>query len=92
MKQTARLPFSVAPTGTASLLYGVGSGVLTALFVAFGLYRQRLPQTWRAAGARVAMPPLDALRAAHSGIIGDYVMWLTVGAAVIGGVWAFTLT
>jgi multicomponent Na+:H+ antiporter subunit D len=92
MKQTPRLPFAVAPTGTASLLYGAGSGALTVLFVSFGLYRRRLPETWRAAGARVAMPPLDALRAAHSGIIGDYIMWLTVGAAVVGGVWAFTLT
>jgi hypothetical protein len=28
----------------------------------------------------------------HSGVVGDYVMWITVGTAVIGGVWALTLT
>jgi hypothetical protein len=27
----------------------------------------------------------------HSGVIGDYVMWLTVGTAVIGGIWAIAL-
>jgi len=27
----------------------------------------------------------------HSGIVGDYVMWLTVGTALIGGIWAVTL-
>jgi multicomponent Na+:H+ antiporter subunit D len=92
MKQVPRLPFAVAPTGSASLLYGVGSGVLTLFFAAFGLFRHRLPRGWRDGAARIACPPLDALRAVHSGIVGDYVMWLTAGAAVIGGVWAFTLT
>jgi hypothetical protein len=27
----------------------------------------------------------------HSGVIGDYVAWITVGTAVIGGVWALLL-
>jgi hypothetical protein len=27
----------------------------------------------------------------HSGIVGDYVMWITVGTALLGGVWALTL-
>jgi hypothetical protein len=37
------------------------------------------------------VPPLDALRAAHSGVIGDDVMYITLGTALVGGVWAFTL-
>jgi hypothetical protein len=43
----------------------------------------RLPRPFEA--------PLVGLKALHSGIVGDYVMWLTVGTALIGGVWAVTL-
>jgi hypothetical protein len=27
----------------------------------------------------------------HSGIVGEYVMWISVGTAFLGGVWALTL-
>ncbi|HEY3542151.1 MAG TPA: complex I subunit 5 family protein [Gaiellaceae bacterium] len=91
-KQTpARLPFVVQPTGSASVLYGIGAGVLAFFFVAFGLWRERLPGGWRAAGGRVAGPPIRALKLVHSGVIGDYVMWLTLGTALLAGVWAITL-
>jgi hypothetical protein len=40
---------------------------------------------------KVLGPPLGALRLAHSGVIGDYVAWITVGTAVVGGVWALLL-
>jgi hypothetical protein len=30
---------------------------------------------------------MAGLKAAHSGIVGDYVMWITVGTALLGGVW-----
>jgi hypothetical protein len=36
-------------------------------------------------------PPLAVLRVAHSGVVGDYVAWITVGTAVVGGVWALLL-
>jgi hypothetical protein len=45
----------------------------------------------RGAIRRAADPPLAALKAAHSGVIGDYIVYITVGTALIGGVWAFTL-
>ena len=32
------------------------------------------------------------LRPLHSGYVGDYVTWLVTGAAVLGGVFAVTLT
>jgi multicomponent Na+:H+ antiporter subunit D len=92
VKQTPQLPFALSPTTPSSLLYGAGAGGLTLLFTAFGLFRQRLPSGLRRSTARVAFPTLDGLRAVHSGIVGDYVTWLTVGAAAIGGVWALTLT
>jgi multicomponent Na+:H+ antiporter subunit D len=87
----ARLPFVVQPTTGASVLYGIGAGILTLLFVAFGLWRDRLPDAWRVATGRLAGPPIAVLKGAHSGIIGDYVMWITVGTAILGGVWALTL-
>ncbi len=36
-------------------------------------------------------PPIGLLKTAHSGVIGDYVTWVTVGTALIGGIWAVTL-
>jgi hypothetical protein len=86
-----RLPYAVQPTGTASILYGVGAGVLTLLFTAFGLWRNRIPDAWRVATARLTGPPIGVLKGVHSGVIGDYVMWITLGTALLGGVWALTL-
>lgn len=57
----------------------------------FGLYRRRIPEGLRAAAARFVEPPVAGLKAAHSGVVGDYVMWLTVGTAVLGGIWLLTL-
>jgi multicomponent Na+:H+ antiporter subunit D len=88
---TRRLPFAIEPTSTESVLYGIGGTVLALATAAFGLWRRRLPKALRALGDRALRRPVDVLRAAHSGVIGDYVMWLTVGTAVIGGVWAITL-
>jgi multicomponent Na+:H+ antiporter subunit D len=87
----ARLPFVVQPTSTASVLYGVGAGAIALLGVAFGLWRDRLSEGLRRAAGRMAEPPLAVLKGAHSGIIGDYVMWITVGTALLGGIWAVTL-
>jgi len=80
-----------APSG-ASIAYGIGSAVLTLAVAAFGLWRGRLPfavrrPVWRALG-----PPIGVVRAAHSGIVGDYVLWIVAGTGLIGAVWAFTLT
>jgi multicomponent Na+:H+ antiporter subunit D len=87
----ARLPFVVQPTTTGSVLYGLGGGALALLVAAFGLWRNRLPAAWRAGVGRVAATPLHVVKVVHSGVIGDYVMWLTLGTAVLGGVWALTL-
>jgi multicomponent Na+:H+ antiporter subunit D len=89
--ETKRLPYAVQSTGTASVLYGLGAGALALLFTAFGLWRDCIPDVWRRATARVAGPPIGVFKELHSGVIGDYVMWITVGTALLGGVWAITL-
>jgi hypothetical protein len=53
----------------------------------FGLFRRRLPEAFRAAGGRYVVPAVAGLKGIHSGIPGDYVMWITVGAALLGGIW-----
>jgi multicomponent Na+:H+ antiporter subunit D len=76
----AKLPTAGVLLGTAS----VGGALLLALLA---LYRER-------AGASVgrvlhrAPPIVLALRALHSGVIGDYVTWLVIGLAVLGGLFA----
>jgi hypothetical protein len=86
-----RLPFVVTPTGTSSVLYGLGAGGIALLGAAFGLWRNRLPGVWRETGGRVTATPLHVIKTVHSGVIGDYVMWITLGTALLGGVWALTL-
>jgi len=84
-------PFVLHQAPTVSVLYGLGTALVTLAAVVFGLYRRRLPAAARALGARLVGRPVEVLRAAHTGVAGDYVMWLTVGTAVLGGIWALTL-
>ena len=83
--QGPRLAFALEPASLESLLYAAGATVLALALAAWGLYRPEL------GGSRLLLPPARALKAVHSGIVGDYVMWLTVGTALIGGIWAVTL-
>jgi multicomponent Na+:H+ antiporter subunit D len=83
MKETARLPFVVEPANGASIGYGFGAGAIALAAAAFGLWRRRLI---------AACPrPVTVFKELHSGVVGDYVMWIVLGTAVIGGVWAVTL-
>ncbi len=86
-----RFPFAIAHTTLESVLYGSGATLLALALAAFGLHRRRLPEAARDAAARLLVPPLDGLRALHSGVVGDYVMWVTVGTAVTGAAWAIVL-
>jgi multicomponent Na+:H+ antiporter subunit D len=78
-----RLPFDLPSASTASLAYGCGALLVALLVAAFGLWHGRLPSLVRV--------PVDVVRDAHSGIIGDYLLWIVGGTAVIGAVWAFSL-
>jgi multicomponent Na+:H+ antiporter subunit D len=75
----------------ASIGYGLGATAIALATALFGLFRRRIPEAVRSFGVRTLEPVANGLRAAHSGIAGDYVMWITVGTAILGGIWALTL-
>jgi multicomponent Na+:H+ antiporter subunit D len=70
----------------ADFLCGAGSALGALLVGWLGLFGDRL-----GAIPRAAVAPLAALRDLHSGHLGDYVAWLTVALAAIGGVCALSL-
>jgi multicomponent Na+:H+ antiporter subunit D len=87
----ARPPVAVESTTTDSVLYGIGGTAIAVGLGLAGLYYRRLPELVLGPLRSVLGPPLAALRLAHSGVVGDYVAWITVGTAVVGGVWALLL-
>src|SRR5581483_3647924 len=86
-----REPFSVKNAPGSSWGFGIGSLVIAVGGAAFGLWRRRLPMLARDAADRWLGPGVNVLKAAHSGIVGDYLLWIAFGTAVLGGVWALTL-
>jgi multicomponent Na+:H+ antiporter subunit D len=88
---TEHLPFAVERATNASLAYGVAALLLSVALAAAGLWYRRLPRAVLTSATRALAPPGRALRGVHSGIVGDYVLWLCLGTVVLGSVWAFTL-
>lgn len=91
MPHAPRLPFTLEHPTLETLLYGSGSLLVALGLAALGLYRTRIHGAVAEAAARVLSPPVAALKAVHSGVVGDYVMWLVLGTAVLGGAWAVAL-
>jgi len=79
-------PFAAEPAGVtaADLLTGAGSAV-----GALVLARRRLPVLRRGfePGAGLVRP----IRRFQSGVVNDYVTWLALGLACLGGVLALTI-
>ena len=71
--------------GAAPYVYGAISTLGALGFAGFGLYRRRLPVAVRRWANRVLGRPAETLKALHSGVVGDYVAWLTFGVAALGG-------
>jgi multicomponent Na+:H+ antiporter subunit D len=86
-----RPPVALPHVSGASLAYSTAALLLALATAAFGLWRDRLPGGVRRVGWRIADPLLNPLRAAHSGIVGDYLLWIVAGTAAVGAVWAAAL-
>jgi multicomponent Na+:H+ antiporter subunit D len=86
-----RLPYAVEAASGESIAWGLASGAIALATAALGLWYRRVPRTVLDAARRVLAPPVAGVKAVHSGIVGDYVMWITVGTALLGGVWMLTL-
>ncbi|HET8528493.1 MAG TPA: proton-conducting transporter membrane subunit [Gaiellaceae bacterium] len=85
VRHTAQIPLTLLHTSLESILYGCGALVVAVSLAAFAVLRPNEART------RVFEPVVWPLRRLQTGVIGDYVMWIVVGVAVIGGVWAVTL-
>jgi multicomponent Na+:H+ antiporter subunit D len=85
----ARPPLSLEAPSGASVAYGLGATALALLLAASAL-RPRAARR-RTAFVQAASVPVALLRAIHSGVIGDYVVYIAVGTAVLGGVWMLAL-
>jgi multicomponent Na+:H+ antiporter subunit D len=66
----------------SGLLLGVLSVLLALLVAALGLYSDRLARLFSQAPAVVTLP-FRVLRTAHSGHLGDYVVWLLIGVTLL---------
>jgi multicomponent Na+:H+ antiporter subunit D len=75
-------PTPVESWTASGLLLGLLSVLLALVVAAVGLYANRLPQLFRR-GADVLTLPFRAVRSAHSGHLGDYVVWLLLGMTLL---------
>jgi multicomponent Na+:H+ antiporter subunit D len=80
---------TTASPGALDVVLGAVSvtGALGLAWLALAPPRPGLHRVGIAAGAGLAR-----LRSLHTGYVGDYVTWLVVGAALLGGLFAVTLT
>jgi multicomponent Na+:H+ antiporter subunit D len=76
-------PPTQAESWTVSgLVLGLVSVLLALIVAAAGLYADRFPRLFRRV-ADVVMLPFHAVRTAHSGHLGDYVVWLLLGMTLL---------
>ena len=66
-----------------SYVYGLFSAVGAIALAWLGLHRLRLGRATRVV--------IDRLELVHEGLVTDYVTWLTLGAAVLGGLFALAV-
>jgi hypothetical protein len=79
---------AASPGALDVVLGGISvAGALALAWLALAPARPGLHRIGVAAGTG-----LGRLRALHTGYVGDYVTWLVVGTALLGGLFAVTLT
>jgi multicomponent Na+:H+ antiporter subunit D len=81
-------PLRSVDIGADQYAYAAASVLLAVAAAWLGLYRRRLPAAFRRMTVRVAGPPLHRLSLLHDGVVGEYVTWVIVGAAALGGLFA----
>lgn len=79
-----------APTWSGVLL-GTAAAVAAVAIALISLHRDRFPRALRRSGELLVRPILPALHALHSGDIRDYVAWLCLGTAALGGAFWFAV-
>jgi multicomponent Na+:H+ antiporter subunit D len=79
------------PPGALDFLYAALSTVGAVSVAGVALFHERLPAIAPRGLARGAGAVIWRIRLLHSGHVGDYVAWVTVGVSVFGGVFALTL-
>jgi len=84
MQRESAPPPDLPPSVTPWL--SVGFALLVA---AHELGRRHLPRWFLWVVDNLTNPPLAALRVIHSGVIGDYVVWIAVGLALFTAAFAF---
>jgi multicomponent Na+:H+ antiporter subunit D len=70
------------------ILVGLGSAAGAVALAWLDLFRHRLPAIQHLDG-RIIVQAVAALKAMHNGRVGDYVVWLTLGVALLGGASVF---
>ena len=68
---------------SSSIVHGVAGALLAIVFAALGLFAHRIRPLWPAL-KRIYTVAMRVPHAWHSGIVTDYVAWLTVGGAAFG--------
>ena len=83
--------FPLGPTGitAADLAIGLGSATGALLLAFLALYWQRLPLLRR--GLEPGTGLVRTIRRFQSGMVNDYVTWIVIGVACVGGTLAFSI-
>jgi multicomponent Na+:H+ antiporter subunit D len=77
--------FAVRPSPKQDgLMSGLIAACCAVTVALSSLFADRVPRFLREGASRAVRPALTSLRALHSGVVGDYVTWLTLGVAVFG--------
>jgi multicomponent Na+:H+ antiporter subunit D len=84
-------PLPAVSTTSSAVLWGIVSLLGAVALAAFALLRDRLPGSLRDRAWATLRPAIGGLRLVHSGHANDYVAWLVLGTAVLGGLFALTL-
>jgi multicomponent Na+:H+ antiporter subunit D len=84
-------PPAERPSPPGGLMLGLVTALGAAATAGAALGRRRVPERIRVTSWRTFGPVVNAFRAWHSGEVQDYVAWLTVGVAALGGAFALAL-